>query len=304
MNISRQDDQIIDRLVRWAEGQPLVRAMLLTSSRAVPHAPLDALSDYDVILTLRDIQPFFAHRDWLEAFGRVLVLYRDPLILDRGHKRSSYVTQYDSGLKLDFSLWPVGLLQQIVADPLLPAEFDAGYGVLLDKDHLTDGLKPPTYRAYIPAPPTESEFLDMVEGFFHEATYVAKFLWRDDMMAAKHILENSMKQEHMRPVLEWQMEIVHHWSIKPGPYGRRLKRWLSPDLWAELERTYTGPDLQDNWEALFRTITLFRKVAEKVGQALGYKYPESMDRRTVTYLQQVRQLDRAAESFVANTPGR
>jgi aminoglycoside 6-adenylyltransferase len=78
----------------------------------------------------------------------------------------------------------------------------------------------------------------------------------------------------------------------------------SPDLWAELERTYTGPDLQDNWEALFRTITLFRKVAEKVGQALGYKYPESMDRRTVTYLQQVRQLDRAAESFVANTPGR
>jgi len=38
------------------------------------------------------------------------------------------------------------------------AETDAGYLVLLDKDHLTDGLKPPTYTAYIPTPPTEIEY--------------------------------------------------------------------------------------------------------------------------------------------------
>lgn len=51
-------------------------------------------------------------------------------------ERSAYVTQYENGLKIDFSLWPVELLQQVVADPKLPNELDAGYQVLLDKDEI------------------------------------------------------------------------------------------------------------------------------------------------------------------------
>ena len=90
--------------------------------------------------------------------------------------------------------------------------------------------------------------------FFLDTIYVAKFLWRDDSMAAKYILETFVKDEHLRPMLEWHLEIEHGWSVKPGPYGRRLKKWLRPDLWEELESTFTGADLEDNWEALFRTI--------------------------------------------------
>ena len=250
-----------------------------------------------MILALTDIQPFFEDRAWLEAFGRVLVLYRDPLRLYRGHLKSCLVTQYESGLKIDFSLWPLEILQQIAADPQLPAEFDAGYRVLLDKDHLTGGLKPPTYRAYIPAPPAEADYLTVVELFFHEATYVAKHLWRGDLMAAKYNLDHFMKMENLLPVLEWLVEIDHGWSVKPGPYGRRLRRWLRPDLWAELEDTYTGADLEANWEAMFRTIALFRKVAVEAGDRLGYAYPHDLDRRAVAYLQKVRSLDRAATSF-------
>src|SRR5262245_7395436 len=120
-------DEVVERIVQWAEREPLVRAVLLTSSRAIPHAHTDAFSDYDVILVLRDIQPFFADRIWLETFGPVLALYRDPLISERGLQRSAYVTQYENGLKIDFNLWPVELLQQIAGEPELPREFDAGY---------------------------------------------------------------------------------------------------------------------------------------------------------------------------------
>ena len=67
---------MLERLIRWAEDQPLVRAMLLTSSRAIPHAPVDLFSDYDVILAVLDVQPFYADRAWLEAFGSVLALYQ------------------------------------------------------------------------------------------------------------------------------------------------------------------------------------------------------------------------------------
>ena len=271
--------------------------MLLTSSRAIPNAPADIFSDYDVILAVRDVHPFYEDRSWLETFGRVLVLYRDPIIFDGSLERFAYVTQYENGLKIDFTLWQVEILQRDVADPQLPAEFDAGYRILLDKDHLTDGLKPPTYAAYIPTPPTEPEYQTVVELFFHEATYVAKHLWRDDLMAAKYNLDHGMKLDNLRLMLEWRLEIDHHWSVKPGPYGRRLKKWLSPDLWAELESTYTGAGLEANWEAMFRTIALFRKVAVEVGERLGYAYPDDLDRRAVAYLQKVKNLDRKAESF-------
>src|SRR5919206_1785 len=135
-------DRVLDQLHHWSNQQQLIRAVILTSSRAIPHAALDLFSDYDVILVLRSIQPLFVDRSWLEVFGPVLAVYRDPLIDDGGQQRSAYVVQYENGLKIDFNLWPVELLQRVTRNEHLPAEFDAGYKILVDKDHLTTGLKP------------------------------------------------------------------------------------------------------------------------------------------------------------------
>jgi len=290
-------EKVFEELVHWANQQQLIRAVILTSSRAIPHAALDLFSDYDVILVLHDIQPLYVDRTWLEVFGPVLAVYRDPLIDDNGQTRSAYVVQYENSLKIDFNLWPVELLQKLTSDGRLPAEFDAGYKILVDKDHLTAALTSPTYAAYIPTPPTETHYMELIEGFFLDTTYVAKFLWRDDMMAAKYILDDSLKQQHLRPMLEWHAEIDHQWSLKTGPYGRRLKQYVRPDLWAELECTYTGAGLEENWEALFRTIALMRRVASEVGKELGYTYPHGLEQRVIEYLSRVRNLDRNAESF-------
>lgn len=291
------EDATIQLLIRWAEGQPLVRAMILTSTRALPNAPADLFSDYDVILVLRDILPFHQDRSWLEAFGRVLVMYRDPLIPAYGTLTSGNVVQFEDGLKIDFSLWPVEVLQRIAAEPHLPAEFDAGYRVLLDKDRLTEGLKPPTYRAYIPSPPTEEQFVEGIEDFLLQAIYVAKLLWRDDLVAAKYILDGMMKQEHLIPMLEWHIETRQEWSVKTDPYGRGLKKWLRADLWEDLIATYTGAEPEANWEALNKSIALMRKASLEVGARLGYVYPHEMERRTLAYINRVKKLDRSAEHF-------
>lgn len=292
MRSEQKQNKVIEQLVRWGEQERLVRAMILTSSRAIPHAHTDVFSDYDVILALTDVEPLFADRTWLGVFGPVLAVYRDPLILDRGFQRSAYVTQYENGLKIDFSLWPVALLSRIVAEPQLAKEFDAGYRVLLDKDNLTAGLQSPTYRAYIPDPPSETEYQDKIESFFLDTAYVAKFLWRDDLMAAKYILDHSLKHDHLLPMFEWRIEIDHDWSLKLGPYGRGLKRWLRQDLWADFEQTYTGAELESNWSALFQSIDLMRRVGSEVGDAMGYRYPEELEQRVTRYLQRVKGLDR------------
>jgi aminoglycoside 6-adenylyltransferase len=106
-------------------------------------------------------------------------------------------------------------------------------------------------------------------------------------MAVKLVLDHYMKQEGLLQMLEWQLEIEHHWSVKPGPYGRRLKKWLRPDLWSALEATYTGADIASNWQTLERTIGLMQQVATEVGDSLGYAYPQAMHDRVMAYLQDI-----------------
>ena len=76
------EDPVIAKLIQWAEERDTFRAMLLTSTRAVPNATVDELSDYDVVLVVEDIHPFHEERSWLKDFGDVLVTYWDPIYPD------------------------------------------------------------------------------------------------------------------------------------------------------------------------------------------------------------------------------
>jgi aminoglycoside 6-adenylyltransferase len=289
-------------LVAWGEAREDVRALLLTSTRARYDAATDVFSDHDVIVVSEDARAYREDESWLADFGRVLARYCDPVRRQHGYERFAYITQYEDGRKIDFTFWPVGLLRAVAVQPTLPDELDVGYTVLLDKDGLAAGLAPPTYRAHIPPRPSAAEFAELVELFFHEATYVAKHLWRDDLLPAKYNLDQMMKQEFLRRLLVWRVEMDHGWNLKPGAYGKGLKRLLPPGIWEELARTYVGADVADNWEALFRTIALFRRVGVEVAGHLGYAYPHDLDRRAVAYLRRVRALPPDATSLASLRP--
>jgi aminoglycoside 6-adenylyltransferase len=292
-----EDEPLIQRLKQWGEGRDTLRAMILTSSRARPNGEVDLLSDYDVILVDRDIHPYFDDRSWLGDFGDVLVVYRDPIEPFYGFEKFAYITQYVDGTKIDFTLWQIQTLQQVIEAPELPPDLDIGYQILLDKDDITQGIKPPTYMAYIPFPPNEEAYQELIEVFFHEATDVAKYLWRDDLIAAKYSFDHVMKMKKLRTMLEWRIEIDHNWSLRMGAYGRGLKKWMKPETWSEFESTYVGPGMEDHWEALFKTILLFRRVAIEVGDRMGYSYLKDLDRRVMDYLHRIRDLNPHAESF-------
>jgi aminoglycoside 6-adenylyltransferase len=280
-------------LVQWATARGRIRAMLLTSTRAIPDAPVDALSDYDVILVVRDIEPFVAERAWINDFGQVLVAYWDPIHPDPdfGIEQCGNVVQYADGLKIDFTLWPTAILQRILDAPALPAELDAGYRVLLDKDHLADALRAPTFRAYVPRPPSLEAYQTWINDFLSDAPYVAKCLCRDELLPAKWCLDEDMKHKYLRQMLEWRVEIDGDWSVPVGSLGKGLKQHLPPDIWAEVEQTFAGACLADNWEALRRTMALFRRVAIEVGAALGYAYPDDLHQRVCAYVEQIARLE-------------
>lgn len=289
-----QDDALIQQVIAWAETQPTIHAVILTSTRARPDAVLDPFSDYDIILAVDAVWPFHVDRGWLEAFGTVLALYRDPIRRDCGYEQFGYVTQYEHDrLKIDFTVLEADLLRTLPSDCDLRDELDAGYAVLLDKDGVTANLPAPTYHAYIPTPPSAETYHEAVEIFFHEATYVAKNIWRDELLPAKYSFDQEMKQMMLGRMLVWRMEIEHGWTIRPGVLGKGLKRRTPPELWQQLEATYVGAGAAENWDALFRLIALYRQVAIEVGNGLGYAYPHALDARACAYLESVRSLPRA-----------
>jgi aminoglycoside 6-adenylyltransferase len=282
---------VLECLSRWAAQEPGVRALVLESSRANPDATLDPLSDYDVLVVVADLQPFVEDETWLSMLGEPLVRFRDTKLV-HGIETLTRLVLYDDGTKMDYALWPVPLLQQVVERQQVPDLLDWGYRVLLDKDGLAAGLPAPTHRAHIPPRPSEHEYQALVEEFWWETTYVAKNLWRDDLVHAKYNLEVVMKHVLLLRMLEWRVEIDRDWSWKPGPVGRGLKRYLPAELWSAFAATYVGPGIEENWEALFATTRLFGQVATAVAQALGYVYPHALDRHVTAYLEGIRRLPR------------
>ncbi|MET1005430.1 MAG: aminoglycoside 6-adenylyltransferase, partial [Propionibacteriaceae bacterium] len=153
-------DPVIERLSRWAAGRADVRALLITSTRVVPGAQVDAYSDYDVILVVDEVRAMLEDTAWLTDFGEVLIAYWDPLEVDpaTGAERVGSIVNYTDGLKIDFSLWSPQTFAEVTAGPDPDPELDAGYRVVLDKDGLTTELPPPTFRSYIPARPDEATY--------------------------------------------------------------------------------------------------------------------------------------------------
>lgn len=289
MQVATDEADVLTRTIRWTERHSAVRLVLLTSSRARPEGPVDILSDYDVVLFVTDPAEFLDTEDWIAEFGPPLLVVRDGEV-QFGVEKSNRMVLYDDGAKVDYSIWPITVIALIDRAGRLPEEFDVGYRVLLDKDSQAGRLPPPSFTAHIPPPPTEREYQSLIQEFWFCATYVAKYLWRNELMPAKVILDYEMTYLIVRRMLEWRIELDHQWSVRPGFFGRGLRRHLDAATWAELQAAYVGPEPEAIWTGLERTIGLFRRVTVGVGRDLGYSYPWDIDAKLSDYLRQIKQL--------------
>jgi aminoglycoside 6-adenylyltransferase len=275
--ILRTEGEVLTQFDEWARGDNLVRAAILTSSRADPEAKTDFLSDYDIELYVSDIEPFQQNDDWLTAFDDKwltrLVLFKD-------------------GVRIDF---------QITDQTTIEADaYDNGYRVLLDKDCLTLGLHEPTFSKYIIKKPSREEYETLVHDFWWDAIYVPKCLWRDELPFAKYMLDNVLRYSFLQRIVEWYIGLRNDWSVNTGICGKRFKRYLDAETWLEFESTFAGSDLEENestfagsdleenWQAFFNTINVFRRLAKQIGTGLGYDYPEQLDEEVMQYCLSIR----------------
>jgi aminoglycoside 6-adenylyltransferase len=279
-------DPFLKNIVAWASDQEPIRALLLVGSRALPE-PADALADYDVQLYTVDYRQYTRDEVWLSAIGRLWMVIPESYE-DRGHHIPTRLANYEGGIRVDFAFYPLALLRTMVRGEAL----DMGYRVLLDKDGATSNRRRPTYQNYRQAPPSEAEFIALVEEFWFEAYHVAKYLWRRELWLAK-FRDWNCKTLLLR-MIEWRAQARANWDLNTWFLGKNLREWAGDDVWPALDGVFGRFHQAAGWEALLATLALFRRLGQEAADLMGYGYPQQMDDHIAGLIIQLKQTGQAS----------
>jgi aminoglycoside 6-adenylyltransferase len=287
----RSEREMLDLIVNTAKGDDRVRAVVMSGSRANPHARRDIFQDFDIAYFVTDVDSFKGEPAWLTRFGEIMILQMpeamgDPPPLNDG--RFAYLMQFTDGNRIDLTLLPVARLREFKTESLSL--------LLLDKDGVIEPLPAPSESDYLPRPPTAKAFFDCCNEFWWVCPYVAKGLWREEIIYAKYMLDRIVREQLMK-MLTWHTGVKTQFLRGPGSHGKHLKQYLEPEFWAMLEKTYSDAGYEKTWDALFMTCDLFRAAANHVAEHFGFDYPHGDDEKVSAHLKHVRSLPKDAKEI-------
>jgi aminoglycoside 6-adenylyltransferase len=200
----------------------------------------------------------------------------------------TYLMQFADGNRLDLGIYPLAKLKDLGKDSLSL--------LLLDKDGIIEPFAPADDSDYLPSPPTAKAFSDCCNEFWWVCPYMAKGLWRGEIVYAKHMLDRFVRDQLMK-MITWYVGVNTQFSKNPGKFGKYLEWYLEPELWATLQRTYSDASYEHTWQALFIAGDLFRRMAVLVAECFGFDYPHGDDTRVTAHLHHVRFLPRNAREI-------
>ena len=285
----RSEREMLDLILAVAKGDERIRAVIMNGSRANPNARPDPFRDFDIIYLVTDVAPFRRNLDWIRPFGELMILQTPD---DMGDARSreragyQYLMQFTDGNRIDLMVYPIAQATGLRDDTLsLP---------ILDKDGRLEGFPPPSERGYLPVPPAAKEFADCCNEFWWVSAYVAKGLWRDQLTYARCMLDQALRDELMK-MLTWYIGRKTGYTRNLGVFGKYFEKYLEPELWQLLRKTYAKGDSDATWDALFAMCHLFRRAAIPLADHYGFSYPHEDDRRVIAHLDHVRHLPKEAD---------
>jgi aminoglycoside 6-adenylyltransferase len=288
----RSEQEMLDLIISTAQQDDRIRAVIMGGSRANPNAPRDPFQDFDVVYVVTDVAPFRYSFEWIKRFGELMIMQmpedmQDPAPSDDGS--FTYLMQFADGNRIDLGICTLAMLVERGKDSLSL--------LLLDKDGCMGPLAPAKESDYLPTPPTAKAFADCCNEFWWVCPYVAKGLWRGEILYAKHFLDRVVRDQLMK-IINWTVGIGTEFSANPGTSGKYLRQYLEPEHWEMLLRTYSEADEEDTWVALHTMCDLFRRLAVDVAEHFGFEYRHQDDDRVSAHLGHVERLPRdAAEIY-------
>lgn len=287
----REKKNMLNKILSFAKSDQRVRAVTLSGSRANPNIPADPFQDFDITYFVTDVNSFIQDRKWIENFGEVMILQTPDLMQESVHESFqsfAFLMQFMDGNRIDLRLSDASKITEFNHESLTKP--------LLDKDNILPFFAEPCESDYRVRPPSEKEFADCCNEFWWVSTYIAKGLWRNQLVYYKHMQDQIVRPELIR-MISWYIGTKTGFQCNLGGYGKNITHYLEPELVAMLERSYSGCSRESSWDALFAMGDLFRLAGRIVAGDLRFQYPEEEDLRVSAYLKHVRRLPASAGSL-------
>lgn len=287
----RSEQEMLELILDTARCDERIRAVIMNGSRANPNAPRDVFQDFDIVYMVTDVAPFKNNDEWIKHFGEIMIMQMPEDMQDPPPDNDdgfSYLMQFTDGNRIDLWIYPLAKLNEMGRDSLSR--------LLLDKDGIIKPFAQPSESDYLPKPPTAKAFSDCCNEFWWVCPYVAKGLWREEIIYAKHMLDQVVRAQLMK-MLIWHIGVKTQFSRNPGKLGKYFQQHLEPELWDMLQKTYADASYDTTWEALFTICNLFRRAALPIAEHFGFDYPHGDDKRVSAHLEHVRVLRKNAKGI-------
>ena len=220
---------MIDKVIKFAEGDERVRWVLLNGSRADDSVVPDPYQDYDLELGVRDLSTFLIDEAWLGQFGEILIMQK-PEAMDLFPPslggRFTFLIQFVDGTRLDLMLTPVEGDYSF----MLPSI------ILLDKDCLIDDSCFTVRR-------NDVHVLNCVNEFLWLSFYVVKGIKRNQLVYAMDHLDGMRKMVLL--MYSWKLDVM------PGQSYKHLEAKLTVDKVDLLRKSYNSDDILQSMMVLF-----------------------------------------------------
>jgi aminoglycoside 6-adenylyltransferase len=226
-----------------------------------------------------------------KLFGEILILQEPEDMQDPPSENVgtyAYLMQFKDGNRIDLGFLPLDRLDEWIKDSQTI--------VLVDKDNILGDIPPASDHDYLPKKPTDKQFQDCCNEFWWCTPYVAKGLWRGELTNAKYMQDVYVRKQLMK-MLTWYFGIKTDFKKAPGKNGKYIKKSVEPEVWAEIEKTYSDSNLENIWQSLFAMGTLFRRLAKVVAAHFGFQYPQQDDDNVSEYIRHIKNLPADAKEI-------
>lgn len=273
----RNLEQELQHIIEFAKRDDNIRALVLQGSFVNPNIKTDEFSDLDPLFFVKNLKPYISKDEWKKEFGNPISGFSDEGNYHDGEKWYTRLTIYDDGFKIDFGFQSIEMAKYANEMPL--------YKIYLDKDGILPTPEVTDERKFYVKQPTEVEFLDRVNAFFYDSSYVAKALARNEMFFVKYM--ESVLQEKIKKLMDWYIGIQHDFKVNVGLMGRYYRRYLTDDVWNMLLATYSNGNRSASANGLIHMFELVEFLGRYISKELGFKYPEKHNQDMLAYCKNI-----------------
>ncbi len=267
----------LNRIIEFAKKDDNIRALVLQGSYVNDSVINDDFSDLDPLFYVKDVKKFTENEEWKNYFGNPISGFADEGEIHDGLKWYTRLTIYDDSFKIDFGFQSVKLAKYANEMPL--------YRIYLDKDGILPKPEVSDDRKFHVTKPTEEEFLDRMNAFFYDSSYVVKALARNEIFFAK-FMANELNMK-IKKLLDWYIGIKHDFKVNPGLIGRYYRRYLDEEVWQMLLKTYSDGNIANSANALLASYDLVRYLGKFISKELEFDYPEKHNQDMLAYCKKI-----------------